>query len=407
MGAHLAEYGGVTGTRFAVWAPNAQRVSVVGDFNHWNPARHPMRKHLSAGVWDIFIPGVEPGAIYKYDILGQHGERLPQKADPVAWRAELPPATGSIVTAPLDFAWSDGGWMAKRARRARNQCGRSASMRCTPPPGRTAAEAGGIGWDELADRLVPYCAGLGFTHVELMPIMEHPFGGSWGYQALGQYATSSRLGPPEGFARFVDRCHAMGVGVILDWVPAHFPTDAHGMAQFDGTALYEHADPREGFHKDWKHLDLQPRPQRGPAISMIGSAVFWLEHYHVDGLRVDAVASMLYRDYSRNPGEWVPNQYGGRENLESVAFLQEMSRVVEHRCPGAVLIAEESTAWPGVTKPAQRGRPRLPLQVEHGLDARLTPLHGGAAGLSQMASRRDHLRPGLCFHREIYAAAQP
>ncbi len=353
LGAHVAEYDGVEGTRFAVWAPNAQRVSVVGDFNAWNPAHHPMRKHLSAGVWDIFVPGVQPGAIYKYDILGQHGERLPQKADPVAWRAELPPATGSIVTAPLDFAWSDGGWMA--SRKAAHATDAPISVyEVHAASWSPAAEAGGIGWDELADRLAPYCAGLGFTHLELMPIMEHPFGGSWGYQALGQYATSSRLGPPEGFARFVDRCHAMGVGVILDWVPAHFPTDAHGMAQFDGTPLYEHADPREGFHRDWNTLifNLGRNEVRN---FLIGSAVFWLEHYHVDGLRVDAVASMLYRDYSRNAGEWVPNKYGGRENLESVAFLQEMSRVVEQRCPGAVLIAEESTAWPGVTKPADEG----------------------------------------------------
>jgi 1,4-alpha-glucan branching enzyme len=213
---------------------------------------------------------------------------------------------------------------------------------------------GGNGWEQLADRLAPYCAGLGFTHIELLPVMEHPFGGSWGYQPLGQFAPSSRLGPPDGFARFVDRCHVMDVGVILDWVPAHFPTDAHGLARFDGTALYEHADPREGFHRDWNTYiyNLGRNEVRG---FLIGSALFWLEHYHADGLRVDAVASMLYRDYSRNAGEWVPNKYGGRENLESVAFLQELSRAIEERCPGAVLIAEESTAWPGVTRPANEG----------------------------------------------------
>ena len=353
LGAHPASYDGVAGTRFAVWAPNAQRVSVVGDFNHWNPARHPMRKHSGAGVWDLFLPGVGVGSVYKYDIIGPHGERLPQKADPVAWRAEVPPATGSIVAGKLQHAWSDAGWMARRGG-AQTEHAPISVYEAHAASWAPGSEDGGIDWQLLADRLVPYCAGLGFTHIELLPIMEHPFGGSWGYQPLGQFATSSRLGPPEGFARFVDRCHAMGVGVILDWVPAHFPTDAHGLAQFDGTALYEHADPREGFHRDWNTLifNLGRNEVRN---FLIGSALFWLDHYHVDGLRVDAVASMLYRDYSRNADEWVPNVHGGRENLESVAFLQELSRVVDQRCPGAVLIAEESTAWPGVSRPANEG----------------------------------------------------
>jgi len=353
LGAHPAYQDGVAGIRFAVWAPNAQRVSIVGDFNHWNPARHPMRKHWTGGVWDLFIPGVEPGAIYKYDMLGPHGDVLPQKADPVAWRAEVPPATGSIVADDLQHVWADASWM---ARRGAAHTARSPISVYEVHAGSWAPDAqrGEAGWDELADRLVPYCAGLGFTHIELLPIMEHPFGGSWGYQPLGQYAPSSRLGPPEGFAQFVDRCHAMGIGVLLDWVPAHFPTDAHGLAQFDGTPLYEHADPREGFHLDWNTLifNLGRNEVRN---FLIGSALFWLEHYHCDGLRVDAVASMLYRDYSRNPGEWIPNVHGGRENLESVAFLQDLSRVVEQRCPGALLIAEESTAWPGVTNPADQG----------------------------------------------------
>ena len=353
LGAHLAEYDGVSGTRFAVWAPNAQRVSLVGEFNYWNPARHPMRKHLNAGVWDIFLPGVQPGTIYKFDILGPHGERLPQKADPVAWQAEVAPATGSIVAGPLQHKWGDYVWLQHR-RDAQSPRAPISANEVHAASWLPAAELGASGWDALADRLAPYCAGLGFTHLELLPVMEHPFGGSWGYQPLGQFAPSSRLGPPEGFARFVDRCHAMGVGVILDWVPAHFPTDAHGLARFDGTPLYEHADPREGFHRDWNTyiFNLGRNEVRG---FLIGSALFWLEHYHADGLRVDAVASMLYRDYSRNAGEWVPNQYGGRENLESVSFLQELSRAIEERCPGAVLIAEESTAWPGVTRPASEG----------------------------------------------------
>ncbi len=353
LGSHLAEYDGVAGTRFAVWAPNASCVSVVGDFNYWNPARHPMRKHLTGGVWDLFIPGVEPGAIYKYNIRGSHGERLPQKADPVAWQAELAPATGSIVAGPLDHAWADASWMAKRGASSTPRAPISV-YEVHAASWLPQAELGDIGWERLADRLAPYCAGLGFTHIELMPIMEHPFGGSWGYQPLGQYATSARLGPPEGFARFVDRCHAMGVGVILDWVPAHFPTDAHGLAHFDGTALYEHADPREGFHTDW-NTNIFNLGRNEVRNFLIGSALFWLEHYHADGIRVDAVASMLYRDYSRKAGEWIPNKYGGRENLESVSFLQELSRVIEQRCPGAVLIAEESTAWPGVTRPANEG----------------------------------------------------
>ncbi len=353
LGAHLSVMDGVPGVRFAVWAPNASRVSVVGDFNFWDARRHPMRRHFGAGVWDLFIPGVQAGAIYKYDLLGPSGETLPQKADPVAWQAEVPPATGSIVASKEEWRWTDGAWMARRGA-AQALDAPIAAYEVHAGSWLPAAEMGKSGWEALADRLAPYCAGMGFTHVELLPIMEHPFGGSWGYQPLGQYAPSSRLGPPEGFAHFVDRCHAMGVGVLLDWVPAHFPADAHGLALFDGTPLYEHADPREGFHPDWNTniYNLGRNEVRG---FLIANALFWFKQYHVDGLRVDAVASMLYRDYSRKAGEWVPNQYGGRENLESVAFLQDLSRTVKERCPGAVLIAEESTAWPGVTRSADEG----------------------------------------------------
>ncbi len=353
LGAHPAVMDGVAGVRFAVWAPNASRVSVVGGFNFWDARRHPMRRHHGVGVWDLFIPGVQPGAIYKYDLLGPQGEQLPQKADPVAWAAELAPATGSIVVSDAGWRWTDAAWMGKRAA-AQGPKAPISTYEVHAASWMPAADMGTLGWEALADRLAPYCAGMGFTHLELLPIMEHPFGGSWGYQPLGQFAPSARLGPPEGFARFVDRCHAMGVGVILDWVPAHFPTDAHGLARFDGTPLYEHGDPREGFHQDWNTyiFNLGRNEVRG---FLIASALFWLEQYHADGLRVDAVASMLYRDYSRNAGEWVPNQYGGRENLESVAFLQELSRAIAERCPGAVLIAEESTAWPNVTRPADEG----------------------------------------------------
>jgi 1,4-alpha-glucan branching enzyme len=353
MGAQVVEVEAVTGVRFAVWAPNARRVSVVGDFNGWDGRRNPMRLRREAGVWELFVPRLAPGARYKYELVGPHDNLLPLKADPVAWAAEVPPATASIVCENSHFQWTDGDWMANRAARQTVDAPISV-YEVHAPSWSPAAAAGSAGWDALADTLVPYVRELGFTHIELLPVMEHPFGGSWGYQPLGQFAPMARLGSPAAFAGFVDRCHQAGIGVLLDWVPAHFPTDAHGLAQFDGTPLYEHADPREGFHRDWNTLiyNLGRNEVHG---FMLGSALHWLEHYHIDGLRVDAVASMLYRDYSRNPGEWVPNCYGGRENLESVAFLQDLSRVVAARCPGAVLIAEESTAWPGVTRRADDG----------------------------------------------------
>ena len=293
-----------------------------------------------------------PGTVYKYEILGPNGVVLPLKADPVAAAAEKPPATASIVVDER-LRWTDSAWRDRQAASAALDAPIS-TYEVHAASWLQANERGVDGWTNLAERLVPYAKEMGFTHIELMPIMEHPFGGSWGYQPLGQFAPSARLGPPDAFARFVDRCHEAGIGVILDWVPAHFPTDAHGLARFDGTALYEHEDPREGFHQDWNTyiFNLGRNEVRG---FLIGSALHWLEHYHADGLRVDAVASMLYRDYSRKAGEWVPNKYGGRENLESVSFLQELSRVVRERCPGAVLIAEESTAWPGVTRSADEG----------------------------------------------------
>jgi 1,4-alpha-glucan branching enzyme len=353
LGAHPAEMDGVAGVRFAVWAPNAQRVSVVGDFNHWDGRRHPMRKRHGPGVWELFIPRVGPGALYKYELLGPHGNILPLKADPVAWAAQIPPQTASIVADDAPQNWTDDAWVAGRAARQAPDAPISI-YEVHAGSWSPAAKNGEAGWDALADQLVPYVAGMGFTHIELMPIMEHPFGGSWGYQPLGQFAPSSRLGPPEAFTRFVDRCHAAGVGVILDWVPAHFPTDSYGLAMFDGTPLYEHADPREGFHPEW-NTAIYNLGRNEVRAFLIGSALFWLEHYHADAIRVDAVASMLYRDYSRKAGEWIPNQYGGRENLESVAFLQELSRAIAERVPGAVLIAEESTAWPGVTRSADEG----------------------------------------------------
>lgn len=352
LGAHLAVMDGIAGVRFAVWAPNARRVSVVGSFNHWDGRIHPMRLHNRAGVWDLFVPGVGPGALYKYEILGPDGWVLPLKADPVAGATEIAPATASIVVDER-LSWTDEAWLARRAAAQTPD----APISCYEVHAASWLQAepdGADGWTQLADKLVPYVSRMGFTHVEFMPVMEHPFGGSWGYQPLGQYAPSARLGPPESFARLVDLLHQAGIGVILDWVPAHFPTDNYGLARFDGTPLYEHGDPREGFHQDWNTYIFNLGRNEVRAF-LIGGALHWLEHYHVDGLRVDAVASMLYRDYSREAGEWVPNQYGGRENLESVSFLQELSRVVKERAPGTVLIAEESTSWPGVSRPADEG----------------------------------------------------
>jgi 1,4-alpha-glucan branching enzyme len=352
LGAHVTEHDGVPGVRFAVWAPNARRVSVVGPFNGWDGRRLPMRLRHEAGVWELFVPRLGAGAIYKYEIADPNGTVLPLKADPVAWRAEVPPATASIVADPAPPTWTDAAWM--QARAARQAPDAPISVYEVHAASWLPGSENGADWTRLAAKLVPYARLMGFTHIELLPIQEHPFGGSWGYQPLGQFAPQARMGAPEGFARFVDRCHEAGIGVILDWVPAHFPTDAHGLARFDGTALYEHADPREGFHQDWNTYIYNLGRNEVRAF-LIGSALHWLEHFHVDAIRVDAVASMLYRDYSRKHGEWVPNIHGGRENLESIAFFQDLSRAVAERAPGALLIAEESTAFPGVTRSADEG----------------------------------------------------
>jgi len=343
LGAQLQTIDDVPGVRFALWAPNARRVSVVGNFNSWDGRRHPMRKR-NAGIWEIFIPRLEPGETYKYEILGPHGV-LPLKADPMARQTEIPPATGSIVTGPI---------IPPTRRRAGDLNVPLSIYEVHAPSWMRHFNGASYSWAELAQRLIPYATDLGFTHIELLPIMGHPFGGSWGYQPLSQFAPMPALGSPQDFANFVAACHEANLGVILDWVPAHFPTDTHGLAEFDGTKLYEHADPREGFHQDWNTLIFNLGRTEVREF-LIASALFWLEQYGVDGLRVDAVASMLYRDYSRKAGEWVPNQYGGRENLESISFLQELSRTINARCPGALLIAEESTAWPGVTRSADEG----------------------------------------------------
>lgn len=357
LGAQVKTVDGVEGVRFSVWAPNARRVSVVGDFNSWDGRRHPMRVRYPSGVWEIFIPRIGPGEGYKYEILGQHGV-LPLKADPMALATKLPPDTASKVAAPLNFDWQDTDWM--QSRGDKQDVHKPISI-YELHAGSWKWHHGGedepdrpFNWHELADNLIPYIKDLGFTHIELMPIMEHPFGGSWGYQLLSQFAPSARYGTPEDFAAFVNACHQNDIGVILDWVPAHFPTDTHGLAQFDGTALYEYGNPQEGFHQDWDTLiyNLGRTEVHG---FMIASGLHWLKNFHIDGLRVDAVASMLYRDYSRKAGEWVPNRYGGRENLEAIDFLRHLNDVVALEAPGALVIAEESTAWPGVSQPTQQG----------------------------------------------------
>ncbi|HEX3430882.1 MAG TPA: 1,4-alpha-glucan branching protein GlgB [Rhizomicrobium sp.] len=346
---------GVPGVRFAVWAPNARRLSVVGDFNDWDGRRHPMRVRHSAGVWEIFIPRLGAGERYKYEIVGPDGTLLPLKSDPLARTTERPPATASVVAKPWTFRWTDSDWMDQRP--ARQIPSAPISVYEVHPASWLRPKGDSLGtldWLALAEHLIPYASDLGFTHIEFLPIMEHPFGGSWGYQPLSQFAPSARFGAPEEFAHFVDAAHRAGLGVILDWVPGHFPTDPHGLARFDGTPLYEHADPREGFHRDWNTYiyNLGRREVQG---FLIASALYWLNRFHVDGLRVDAVASLLYRDYSRPTGEWIPNKYGGRENLEAIEFLKRLNSIVAERAPGTITIAEESTAWPGVSAPTHEG----------------------------------------------------
>jgi len=357
LGAQLKNVDGVDGVRFSVWAPNARRVSVVGNFNNWDGRRHPMRLRHPTGVWEVFVPRLQAGELYKFEILGAHGI-LPLKSDPMALATTLPPDTASKVAGPLQFEWQDDEWLQSRAKRHEVSAPLSIYELHAGSWQMEQNEDGTqwrqYNWRELGDRLIPYIKELGFTHIELMPIMEHPFGGSWGYQLLAQFAPTARYGSPEDFAAFVNACHQAEIGVILDWVPAHFPTDTHGLAQFDGTALYEYANPQEGFHQDWDTLiyNLGRTEVHG---FMLASGLHWLKHFHIDGLRVDAVASMLYRDYSRKAGEWVPNRFGGRENLEAIDFLRHLNDVVTLEVPGALIIAEESTAWPGVSQPTQQG----------------------------------------------------
>ncbi|MGH7094340.1 MAG: 1,4-alpha-glucan branching protein GlgB, partial [Stellaceae bacterium] len=355
LGAHLIRHDGVDGVAFAVWAPNARRVSVVGDFNAWDGRRMPMRRRDFGGFWEIFVPGLGPGASYKYEILGPAGELLPLKADPHAEQTEPPPRTASVVASPARHQWQDAPWLAERAGRNDREAPIAIYEVHLGSWRRNLTEGGRyLTYRELAEQLVPYVARLGFTHIELLPVTEYPFDGSWGYQPIALFAPTARHGSPDDFRAFVDACHGAGLAVWLDWVPGHFPADAHGLGQFDGTALYEHADRREGFHHDWNTL-IYNYGRREVANFLLASALYWLREFHIDGLRVDAAASMLYRDYSRREGEWIPNQYGGRENLEAIAFLRRMNELVFGEGSGATTAAEESTAWPMVSRPVYVG----------------------------------------------------
>ena len=325
LGAHVMTHGGVTGTRFAVWAPNASRVSVIGDFNQWDGRRHPMRRHPGVGVWELFVPGVGDGTRYKFELLDASGSLLPEKTDPCGNAFEPPPGNAAIVTTS-HYEWRDAEWIAAN-RGAPPMAAPQSIYEVHLGSWRRNAEGRWLGYRELAEQLVPYVVDMGFTHIELLPVTEHPFDGSWGYQPIGLFAPTWRFGPPDDFRHFVDACHQAGIGVIVDWVPAHFPRDVHGLGRFDGTALYEHADPRQGEHADWGTLVFNFG--RNEVVNyLISSARYWVEEFHVDGLRVDAVASMLYLDYSRKEGEWVPNVHGGRENLEAVAFVRRLNEVI-------------------------------------------------------------------------------
>ncbi len=354
LGAHLKTIDGVSGATFCVWAPNAQRVSVVGDFNHWDGRTNPMRKLLGSGVWEIFLPGITELTHYKFEIKGGNGA-LFLKSDPFAFFSQHGTSTASLVFNLHRYVWNDQAWMKKRD--ATNwQCSPVSVYEVHLSSWARVVEEGNrfLSYVEFAERLVDYVVKMGYTHIELMPVAEHPFDGSWGYQVTGYYAPTSRFGNPDEFRYFVDCCHQRGIGVIVDWVPGHFPKDAHGLAEFDGTDLYEHADPRQGEHADWGTLIFN-YGRNEVRNFLIANALFWLEEYHIDGLRVDAVASMLYLDYSRKEGEWIPNAYGGRENLDAIYFMKRFNEVCYERFPGIMTIAEESTAWPGVSRPTYLG----------------------------------------------------
>ncbi len=352
LGAHLIHHEGADGVSFAVWAPNARRVSLVGDFNLWDGRRHPMRKRIDSGLWEIFIPDLGEGAVYKYEIIGSGGALLPLKADPFGFAAELRPSTASVVARTDNFVWHD--QVHRTARPFDPRRTPMATYEVHLGSWRRGEHGRFLSYDEIADALVPYAVDLGFTHLELMPVTEHPLDASWGYQPIGLFAPTRRFGDPAGFARLIDRAHQAGLSVVMDWVPAHFPVDQHGLAHFDGGPLYEYADPRKGFHPDW-NTAIYDFGRHEVANFLLASALYWLEVFHIDALRVDAVASMLYLDYSRQPGQWSPNVEGGRENREAEGFLKQLNVLVHGAQAAGFTLAEESTSWPGVTLPVHVG----------------------------------------------------
>ncbi len=353
MGAHSHTVDDVEGVRFAVWAPGAERVSVVGDFNRWDGRVHPMRVRGGSGIWELFIPGLEPGCLYKYEIRNRDTGEILIKTDPYGQQFELRPRTAGVVPAPDRYDWGDSDWLA--ARHGDQWLHHAMSIyEVHLGSWKRGPEGEFLGYRELAHALVDYVKAMGFTHIELLPITEHPFDASWGYQTTGYYAPTSRFGTPDEFRYFVDHCHENGIGVLLDWAPGHFPKDRHALARFDGSALYEHEDPRKGEHREWGTLIFN-YGRNEVRNFLVSSALYWVEEFHIDGLRVDAVASMLYLDYSREAGEWEPNRYGGNENLEAIDFIRELNNVVQGQHPGALIVAEESTSWPQVTRPTWLG----------------------------------------------------
>jgi 1,4-alpha-glucan branching enzyme len=399
LGAHLVEEHGVKGTRFAVWAPNAERVSVIGDFNGWQSGVHWLHPVGSSGIWEGFAPGVGQGALYKYSLHSHHQHYRVDKADPFGFAAEIRPQTASKVWDLAGYAWHDGDWMARRGA-ARDLKSPMSIYEVHLGSWRRVPEQGNrwLTYRELAPLLADYVHEMGFTHVELLPITEHPFDGSWGYQTVGYFAPTSRFGTPHDFMYLVDTLHQRGIGVILDWVPAHFPRDEHGLGFFDGTHLYEHADPKQGLHTDWGTFIFN-FGRREVVNFLISNAIFWLDKYHIDGLRVDAVASMLYLDYSRKPGEWTPNQFGGRENLEAISFLKRLNERVYSEYPDAVTMAEESTAWPAVSRPTYVGGLGFGYKWDMGW------MHDTLKYMQQDPIHRKYHHNALCF-RQVYAFSE-
>ena len=401
LGAHLVTAQGVPGTYFAVWAPDAERVSVIGDFNGWDPRAHPLRTKETSGIWEGFVRQAGPGALYKFRVVSRHRGYKVDKSDPFAFLCETPPRTGSVVW-DLSYRWQDEGWMRNRAERNSLTSPHSiyelhlgSWMRA---PGGGSGADGFLTYRDLAPRLGEYCSRLGFTHVEFMPVMEHPFYGSWGYQTTGYFAPTSRYGTPQEFMELIDSLHRAGIGVILDWVPSHFPNDEHGLGFFDGTHLYEHADPRKGFHPDWKSFIFNYGRNEVRSF-LLSSAMHWLSTYHSDGLRVDAVASMLYLDYSRKDGEWLPNRYGGRENLEAIDFLRQLNTMAYAEHPDIQTVAEESTAWPMVSRPTYLGGLGFGMKWDMGW------MHDTLQYMSHDPIHRKFHHNELTF-RQIYATTE-